>query len=229
MKKKLVVLTGAGMSAESGIKTFRDSGGLWEEYDVMQVASIEGWFQDPELVQRFYNERRLQLKNCQPNQGHVGIAQMEQWFDVSIITQNIDNLHERAGSSSVLHLHGELTKAKSSTNDNIVVDVGYSEVNMGDKASDGGQLRPNIVWFGEAVPAMEEAIRTTRAADIFVIIGTSLNIYPAASLVHHVNDGVPVYLIDPHEVKSPRVTHHIMKGAGEGVKVLMNTLETIVV
>jgi NAD-dependent deacetylase len=172
MMKNLVVLTGAGMSAESGIKTFRDSGGLWEEYEVSKVATPEGWHKDPELVLRFYNERRHQLAQSQPNAGHTGLAELEKYFNVRIITQNIDNLHERGGSTSVLHLHGELTKARSTYDDSLIYDIGYGEINPGDKCSLGSQLRPHIVWFGEAVPMLEEAINLTMKADIFVVIGS---------------------------------------------------------
>ena len=204
--KKLVVLTGAGMSAESGIKTFRDSGGLWEQYRVEEVASIEGWYRNPALVQRFYNERRRQLEGAQPNAGHTGLASLEENFDVQIITQNVDNLHERAGSTRVLHLHGQLTQARSSSDLNLVIDIGYRDIAPGEKASDGTPLRPNIVWFGEAVPAMTEAAETASHADIFAVIGTSLNVYPAAGLIHHVPISTPVFIIDPKPV--PVYTHH---------------------
>jgi len=216
--KRLVVMTGAGMSAESGIKTFRESGGLWEEYDVMTVASIEGWFKNPALVLDFYNKRRDQLKDCEPNAAHTELKELEKHFDVQIITQNIDNLHERAGSSHVLHLHGELTKAVSVANDSLVSDIGYNSIYLGDLASDGEQLRPFIVWFGEAVPLFEKAIAITKSADILVIIGTSMQVYPAAALINYAKKDVPVYLIDPNEVHNSRITKHIKKGAGEGVK-----------
>lgn len=200
--KKLVILSGAGISAESGISTFRDAGGLWDKYPVMQVASIEGYEANPELVIRFYNERRRQLLDVSPNEGHRKCAELEKHFDVSVITQNVDNLHERAGSSHIIHLHGELTKVCSSYNPN---DSRYIkelqpeeyEVKIGDKAGDGSQLRPFIVWFGEAVPRIEEAIKEVEKADIFVIIGTSMNVYPAAGLIHYVPRGAKIYLIDP--------------------------------
>ncbi|MGQ9619953.1 MAG: SIR2 family NAD-dependent protein deacylase [Bacteroidales bacterium] len=221
-RKRLVVLTGAGMSAESGIKTFRDSGGLWEEYDVMEVASIMGWQKKRELVLRFYNERRRQLATAEPNPGHTGLAELEKYFDVYIITQNIDNLHERAGSTKVIHLHGELTKARSTADPSLVYDIGYSDINIGDKCEKGSQLRPHIVWFGEQVPMMDEAVRITTTAEIFAIIGTSLNVYPAAGLVSYVHLGVPVYLIDPDDVylASGRKIEVIKEKASAGVAIL---------
>ncbi|MDP4276140.1 MAG: Sir2 family NAD-dependent protein deacetylase [Bacteroidota bacterium] len=197
---KLVVLTGAGISAESGLKTFRDSGGLWEEHDVNEVCSIEGWYRNPKVVLDFYNDRRRQLKDAQPNGAHMGLAELQKDYDVHIITQNIDNLHERAGSLNVLHLHGEMTKACSSRDKGNVIDIGYQDIQVGDKAKDGSQLRPFIVWFGEAVPAMEDAIRLTSEADIFLVIGTSLNVYPAAGLVDYVPSSCQLYLIDPNHV-----------------------------
>lgn len=227
--KKLVVLTGAGMSAESGIKTFRESGGLWEEYPVEEVATPEAWHRNPGLVQRFYNERRRQLGKAQPNAGHIGLAELEEEFDVHIITQNVDNLHERAGSSRVLHLHGMLTQARSSIDPHIIIEIGYRDIEPGEKASDGSLLRPNIVWFGEAVPAMEEAAEIASYADIFVVIGTSLNVYPAAGLIHYVSMMTPVYMIDPNPVVVP--SHHevetIRAGAGKGVEMLVERLREI--
>lgn len=220
--KKLVVLTGAGMSAESGISTFRDSGGLWEQHRVEDVATPEGWIRNPKLVLDFYNERRQQLKDCQPNGGHVGLAELEKIFEVHIITQNIDNLHERAGSSHIIHLHGELTKACDEYK-SVVKDIGYNDIKMGDVLGKT-QMRPFIVWFGEAVPAIEEAIEVTRTADIFVVIGTSLNVYPAAGLLNYVSPGTPIYLIDPKTVNSHRAVHFIQKGASEGVKILKEEL-----
>ena len=195
--KRLAVLTGSGMSAESGIKTFRDAGGLWEGCDVMQVASIDGWLENPELVLNFYNQLRKQLMDAKPNAGHLGLAELEKRFDVSIITQNVDDLHERAGSSNVLHLHGELTKACCTDNKKHTVDIGYTDIEPGDKCPDGFRMRPDIVWFGEEVPAIFEAVETVRSADIFVVIGTSLVVYPAAGLIDYVDKNVPVYLIDP--------------------------------
>jgi len=227
MPEKLVVLSGAGMSAESGIKTFRDSGGLWEEYKVEEVASIEAWHRDPDLVQRFYNERRRQLETAGPNAGHTGLAALEKDYDVHIITQNIDNLHERAGSTKVVHLHGLLTRARSSNNPGEVIDIGYRDIAYGEKAPDGSLLRPDIVWFGEAVPAMEEAAEIASMAEIFVVIGTSMNVYPAAGLIHYVPDTARIFVIDPKPV--PVWSHHkiefISKGAGEGVKLLAEKLK----
>ena len=224
--KKLVVLTGSGMSAESGFKTFRDSGGLWENYDVMQVASYDGWLQDRELVLRFYNERRAQLKNARPNAGHIGLVELEEYFDVDIITQNIDNLHERAGSRKVLHLHGILTQAKSTGNDNLVYDIGYNSITIGDTCEEGHQLRPNIVWFGEPVPAIQEAAHIAGNADIFVVVGTSLVVYPAAGLIDCIPQNIPVYLIDPKEVRAPhyRNIEFIKENAGTGIKILIEKL-----
>jgi NAD-dependent deacetylase len=224
--RKLYVLTGAGMSAESGIKTFRDSGGLWEEYDVMTVASIEGWYRNPELVLRFYNERRRQLATAKPNAGHTGLAELEKHFEVYIITQNVDNLHEAAGSTHVLHLHGELTKVRSTIDNNYIKDIGYSDLNPGDKCPKGGQLRPHIVWFGEAVPAFEDAVTMVKDADAFAVIGTSLNVYPAAGLIDYVPSSVPVYLIDPNEVYAPtrRNVEFIKEKASVGVEILRNKL-----
>ena len=182
MKKRLVVLTGAGISAESGIRTFRDSNGLWEEYRIEDVATPEGWARDPELVQEFYNQRRRQLLTAEPNAGHRALAEAESWLDVQIITQNVDDLHERAGSSHVLHLHGELKKACSERNKKLVYDIDGWELKMGEKAEDGAQLRPFIVWFGEAVPNIEPAAELARTADYFAVVGTSLNVYPAAGV-----------------------------------------------
>jgi NAD-dependent deacetylase len=226
--KKLVVLTGAGMSAESGIKTFRDQGGLWEEYDVMEVASIQAWYKNPELVLRFYNMRRKELISAQPNAGHIGLAELEKDFEVHIITQNIDNLHEKAGSTSVLHLHGELMKARSTKNPHLIYTLDHWEIKMGDTCELGSQLRPHIVWFGEEVPAMEEAIPLMESADIVCIIGTSLNVYPAAGLIHYAPTSAPVFLIDPNPPAAlPKNVQVIPKGAGEGVKILKKRLAEI--
>jgi len=225
--KKLVVLTGAGMSAESGIKTFRDSGGLWEEYRVEDVASPEAWQSNPDIVQRFYNERRRQLEKAEPNAGHTGLAALEKDFDVHIITQNIDNLHERAGSTKILHLHGQLTQARSSKNSNLIIDIGYRDLLIGEKAPDGSLLRPHIVWFGEAVPAMEKAADIASYADIFAVIGTSLNVYPAAGLIHYVSLMTPVFLVDPKPVQVPSVhkVYVIREGAVKGVAILVERLK----
>lgn len=227
MKKNLVILSGAGMSAESGISTFRDAGGLWDKYPVMQVASAEGYVRDPELVINFYNERRKQLLDVEPNAGHTGLAELEKDFNVTVVTQNVDNLHERAGSTHIIHLHGELTKVCSTRdpyNPRYVRELKPEEyeVKMGDKAGDGSQLRPFIVWFGEAVPEIETAVNYVEKADIFVIIGTSLNVYPAAGLLNYVPRTAEVCLIDPKPVDthSMRQIHIIQKGASEGVKEL---------
>jgi NAD-dependent deacetylase len=224
--KKLVVLTGSGISAESGLKTFRETGGLWEEYDVMQVASIDGWFMDKELVLRFYNERRAQLENAKPNRGHAGLVELEEFYEVHIITQNVDNLHERAGSKNILHLHGELTKVRSTGDDALVYDIGYKSIVMCDTCEKGYQLRPHIVWFGEPVPAIEEAARITSNADIFVVVGTSLVVYPAAGLVNYVRSGVPIHLIDPNPVSSPlgRNVEYIKEVASKGIDILKGKL-----
>lgn len=214
------------MSAESGIKTFRDQGGLWEEYDVMEVASIQAWYKNPELVQRFYNMRRKELLSAQPNAGHTGLADLESDFDVQIITQNIDNLHERGGSTRVLHLHGELMKARSTKDPALVYTLDHWEIKMGDTCEMGSQLRPHIVWFGEEVPAMAEAIPIVESADIFCVIGTSLNVYPAAGLLHYAPSTAHVFLIDPNPpVALPGKIQLIAKGAGEGVKILKEKLE----
>lgn len=229
--KNLVVLTGAGMSAESGISTFRDAGGLWEQYPVEQVATPEGYAANPELVINFYNDRREQLLKVKPNRGHILLAELEKHFNVTVITQNVDNLHERAGSRHVIHLHGELTKVTSSlqpNNPKCIKELKPEEfrVKMGDKAADGSQLRPFIVWFGEPVPMIETAIDEAMKADIFVIIGTSLNVYPAAGLLNYVPEKTPVYLIDPNEVNvtSGRKVHIIRKGASAGVEELQKML-----
>lgn len=224
--KKLVVLTGAGMSAESGIKTFRDSGGLWEEYDVMEVATPMAWQKNRDLVLRFYNERRRQLESCEPNAGHKGLAALEKHFNVQIITQNVDNLHERAGSSNVLHLHGELTKARSTSDRNLIYDIGYKDINPGDLCEKGSQLRPHIVWFGEDVPMMDEAVRLASEADIFVVIGSSLNVYPAAGLIGYAPVNAALWLIDPNDVTVPgfRKISVLQTGASEGVKLLTERL-----
>ncbi|RPH33842.1 MAG: NAD-dependent deacylase [Bacteroidales bacterium] len=226
VKKKLVVLTGAGISAESGLRTFRDMGGLWEEYDIMEVASYEGWKQNPELVLKFYNDRRKQLKDVEPNLGHLALVDAEKYFDVRIITQNVDNLHERAGSTKILHLHGELTKVESSIDSTLVHDIGYTDLNLGDKCSKGSQLRPHIVWFGEEVPAMTEAIRITRQAEIFAVVGTSLNVYPAAGLLGYAPVNAPIYLIDPNavEVQSRNRIHYINENASVGVGRMLELL-----
>lgn len=222
--KNLVVFTGAGMSAESGIKTFRDSNGLWEEYDVMEVASIDGWHKNPELVMKFYNERRKQLFECEPNEGHKGIVRLEEHFNVQIVTQNVDDLHERAGSKNILHLHGELRKARSSSDENLVYNIDGWELKWGDKCEKGSQLRPHIVWFGEAVPAMAEAVKIVEKAEIFVVVGSSLVVYPAASLINYVPYNCPVYVIDPNEVFAGGKVTFIKETASKGIKKLKDIL-----
>ena len=229
--KNLVILSGAGMSAESGIKTFRDTGGLWEDYSIEEVATPEGYAKNPELVIRFYNERRKQLKDVEPNIGHKILGELEQHFNVTVITQNVDNLHERGGSKNVIHLHGELIKVCSSRdpqNPKLVRELSEDEydVKMGDLSEDGSQLRPFIVWFGEPVPKIEEALDIVRSADIFVIIGTSMNVYPAAGLLNYVPARAEIYLIDPHPVtvNTNRTIHVIAKGASEGMEELKKIL-----
>ena len=196
--KRLVVLTGAGVSAESGIPTFRDAGGLWAGHDVMEVASPQGWFNNPELVLNFYNERRKNALSARPNRAHSLLSDLENDYEVNIITQNVDNLHEKAGSSNVLHLHGELFKSRSTANERLVYEINGTELNLGDTCELGSQLRPHIVWFGEQVPLLDEAIRLAEQADLFLVIGTSMQVYPAASLIGFVDLDVPKFLIDPN-------------------------------
>lgn len=228
--KKLVFLTGAGISAESGITTFRDSGGLWEQYPVEAVASIQGYYRDPELVIKFYNERRRQLSTVQPNDAHRLVAALEKYYDCCVVTQNVDNLHERAGSTHIIHLHGELTKATSTNNPNdpkqIVTLKENEDIQIGQKAADGSQLRPFIVWFGEAVPMIELAAEEVAAADIVVVIGTSLNVYPAAGLLSYARHDAKIYLIDPSPQNVPGYlpVHVIAKKATEGMQELYQEL-----
>ncbi len=217
MKPHIVVLTGAGISAESGLSTFRDNGGLWEEHSVYDVATPEAFARNPELVLRFYNDRRRQLEGAQPNRAHRLLAQLEAAYRVSIITQNVDDLHERAGSSEVIHLHGELTKARSTRYPEDIYDIGYQPIQLGDTCEHGSQLRPHIVWFGELVPMIEVAADVARTADQLLIVGTSLQVYPAAGLVHEVDFDVPVTVIDPGELPSVTRARIIRKGACEGV------------
>jgi NAD-dependent deacetylase len=226
--KKIIVLTGAGMSAESGIKTFRDSGGLWEEYRVEDVATFAAWQRNQELVLRFYNERRRQLKSVEPNDGHKALAKLETHYEVQIITQNVDNLHERAGSSHILHLHGELTKARSTVDENYIIDIGYNDILQGDTCPLGSQLRPHIVWFGESVPNIVKASEMTSKADIIIVIGTSLNVYPAAGLLHYAPNHIPKYLIDPVAANALGVQNLtiIKENAGSGVPRLVEELLT---
>ena len=219
--KNLVVLTGAGISAESGISTFRDSGGLWEQYRIEDVATPEGWARDPKLVTDFYNQRRKQLLEVEPNYGHIALVELEKYFNVYVVTQNVDNLHERAGSKNIVHLHGELTKVRSERFDHLIYELTPDryEVKIGDKCEKGFQLRPHIVWFGEAVPMLEKA-------DIFVVVGTSLNVYPAASLVHYVQPEVPVYVVDPNSVAiNDSRWHYIRLGASEGMKEFIKQIQ----
>ena len=226
--KKIVILTGAGMSVESGLGTFRGGGGLWDEYPVEVVATPEGYAANPELVLEFYNKRRRELLTVEPNEGHRLVASLERDFDVTVVTQNVDDLHERAGSTNVIHLHGELMKACSShapQNLNYVVDLPSpdSDLHLGDRAADGSQLRPFIVWFGEAVPRMSDAVESLRGVDAFIIIGTSLNVYPAAGLLDYVPAGVPVYLIDPNDVHVTRRDVTVIKqGASQGMRTLLD-------
>lgn len=224
--KKLVILSGAGMSAESGIKTFRDAGGLWEGHDVMEVASPEGFRKNPELVLDFYNKRRRQLFEVQPNQGHIIAAELEKDFDVTIITQNVDDLHERAGSTDVLHLHGELLKARSVRNENSIIDW-RKDIFPGDLHNDGHQLRPHIVWFGEAVPAIVEAAEIVQKADYLIIVGTSMQVYPAAGLIDYAKHDIPVFYIDPNPA-SVQSMHYKIETlplmAGEGMAIVRNRL-----
>ncbi|MFA5619531.1 MAG: NAD-dependent deacylase [Weeksellaceae bacterium] len=218
--KKIAVLTGAGISAESGISTFRDANGLWENHDIMEVASPEGWMKNPGLVLQFYNQRRKQLKETEPNAAHYYLKNLEKNYDVVIITQNVDDLHERAGSSNIIHLHGELLKMRSEANESLIYNC-EGDIQLGDLAEDGTQLRPHIVWFGELVPKLEEAKKAVEACDVLLIIGTSLQVYPAASLIHYQESGKPIYLIDPNEVMAvPQMKNLtiIQKSATEGVK-----------
>lgn len=231
-RKKIAVLTGAGVSAESGFSTFRDSGGLWEQYNVNDVASIEGWYRNRALVLKFYNERRAQLKDARPNAAHYAIAELEKDYDTRVITQNVDNLHEKAGSTRVLHLHGELTKVRPENgvydiagSEAEVIDVGSNEVHLGDLAPNGSQLRPHIVFFGEAVPNIEKAIDIVSEADLLLIVGTSMQVYPAAGLYRYARNGIPIVVIDPKDVPvyDPRITH-IRSVATAGMKTFLEKL-----
>ena len=225
-RQKIVVLTGAGMSAESGLKTFRDENGLWEGHDVMQVASPEGFAKNPDLVLEFYNQRRRQLLDVAPNQGHLALARLEQTFDVSIVTQNIDNLHEQAGSSHVVHLHGELLKVRSTRNENYILDW-TGDLVLGDSDENGHQLRPHIVWFGEMVPMLETAAQITQQAEILIIVGTSMQVYPAVSLIHYAPSNTPIYFIDPRpNIRASDFENLtiIPKTAAEGVPTLVEHL-----
>lgn len=225
IKKKLVILTGAGISAESGLRTFRDSDGLWEGYNVTDVATPRAWRKDPQLVLDFYNDRRKNVADAKPNAAHIGLAELEKDFDVTIITQNIDDLHERGGSSNVMHLHGEIFKMRSEKNESLIYEI-RGDMKLGDVAEDGAQLRPNIVWFEEAVPMIELAIPVVYAADIFVVVGTSLVVYPAAGLINYVEHEIPKFIIDkkiPYTSPMPNLTL-IEKPATEGVEELISLL-----
>lgn len=222
--KKIVILTGAGISAESGISTFRDSDGLWENYNVEEVCTHDAWLRNPALVLEFYNARRHDAMRAQPNEAHRQLVRLEEKYDVRIITQNIDKLHERAGSSNVLHLHGEVDKARSEQNDNLIVDLGDRDIKMGDKAPDGAQLRPHIVFFQEGVPNIEPAAKLCEEADIFIVIGTSMAVYPAAGLIHYVPRNVPCYLVDPKAVPISRPITIFQENASTGVKKVVDEL-----
>ncbi len=228
-KKKLVALTGAGISAESGLRTFRDSDGLWEGYDVYEVASPGGFAKDPQLVLDFYNMRRKDVAAAQPNAAHIGLAALEKDFDVTIITQNIDDLHERGGSTNVLHLHGEIFKMRSVLNEKLISDI-RGDIMLGDLAADGGQLRPHIVWFEELVPMIEVAVQVTRTADIFVVVGTSLLVYPAAGLVNYAPWKIPKFIIDKSVPGSQSLYNLtvIEKAATEGIVQLQSLLQQYV-
>ena len=227
---EIVVLTGAGVSEESGIKTFRDSGGLWEEHDIYEVATPEAWDRNPALVQRFYNDRRKQLLSCQPNDAHKYLVSLQDKFNVTVITQNIDDLHERSGQEKILHLHGELLKVRSTLDDSLIYDVDGWEITMDDRCEKGGLLRPHVVWFGEMVPEMEKAAEVVRGASLLLVVGTSLSVYPAAGLVYEIMPGTPVVLIDPDAAvgSSIRDVYHIKSKAGVGVKnLVLKMLETL--
>jgi len=225
MKKKLVVLTGAGISAESGLKTFRDSDGLWNGYNIEDVATPRAWKKDKQLVLDFYNMRRKDVANAQPNAAHIGLAELEKYFDVHIITQNIDDLHERAGSTKVLHLHGEIFKMRSELNENLIYEI-RKDILLGDIAEDGAQLRPHIVWFEEPVPIIEQAAQIAEAADIFVVIGTSLVVYPAAGLVHYTKPAIPKFIIDKNIPYSSMYNiTAINKPATQGITELIKLLK----
>ncbi len=234
MRQKIAILTGAGVSAESGISTFRDNDGLWDQYDVNDVASIEGWYRNRKFVLDFYNIQRKHLQKAAPNAAHLAIAALENDYDVTVITQNVDNLHERAGSTKVIHLHGELTKVRPENcyndedgySEQTVFDIGYNDVNLGDKAPNGVQLRPHIVFFGEAVPKIESAINVVSDADILLIVGTSLKVYPAAGLYRYAKYDTPIYIIDPKSVpvKDSRITH-IKEVASKGMENIKKILE----
>lgn len=229
-KKKIVVFSGAGMSAESGIKTFRDTGGLWEEYRIEDVATFEAWLKNQDLVLDFYNQRRKQVMEAQPNEAHYLVAELQKHFDVQVITQNIDDLHERAGSKNVLHLHGEIMKGRSTVKHELVYDLKHWEIKTGDVCEVGSQIRPHIVWFGEAVPEMDKATELAEKADIFITIGTSLNVYPAANLIHVIEGHIPKFLVDPGDFNLDYIKNLtiIKSTAVEGMKVLSEKLNELI-
>lgn len=222
----IVLLTGAGISAESGLKTFRDADGLWEGHSINEVASIDGWFQDKQKVLHFYNIRRAQAAEAEPNEAHLSITELEKKYRVTVITQNVDDLHERAGNSTVIHLHGLLREARSETDEDLITDIGAKPILLGDLAADGSQLRPNIIWFGEAVPKIEIAAKTVAEADIFIVVGTSLAVYPAAGLIHYTKQSIPKYIVDPKvpEIVLSNEWTHIQTKAKEGMPQLVNRL-----
>lgn len=226
MKKKIIVLTGAGISAESGLKTFRDSDGLWNNYSITEVATPQAWQSNPKLVLDFYNQRRAELNSVAPNKAHLALPKLEQKFEVTVITQNVDNLHERGGSSNVLHLHGQLTQVRGEFSEDEVIEVGFEAIQLGDENERGEQLRPNIVWFGEDVPEIMNAAEICAAADILLIIGTSLNVYPAASLINVTPDACLIYLVDPRaeEIQTDRPIIVYKEKAGTIVPALVENL-----
>lgn len=227
MKKNLVVLSGSGISAESGLRTFRDNGGLWENHRVEEVATPQAFQRNPEMVLRFYNQRRVQLGEVSPNRAHQILAELEAHFQVNIVTQNVDDLHERVGSKNILHLHGELRKVRSTKDPNYIKDIGYTELHLGDPCPQGGQLRPHIVWFGEDVPLIPQAAEIVSNADILVIVGTSLQVYPAAGLVNYAPKGIPIFLIDPSENllgNNKLNVQHFQTTATQGMELLKATL-----
>ncbi len=227
-RQKIVVLSGAGISAESGIPTFRASDGLWGNHRIEDVATPEAWQRNPDLVQDFYNQRRKQALSVQPNAGHLALVKLEEHYDVTVITQNVDNLHEKAGSSNVIHLHGELFKSRSTKDESLVYDIDGWEIKKGDCCERGSQLRPHIVWFGEAVPMMDVALDATDQADMLIVVGTSLNVYPAAGLVYAVRAGVPIYVVDPHipTMHQKANVRFIAQTATTGLTMLVNELIT---
>jgi len=226
MRQKLVVFSGAGISAESGLATFRDNDGLWENHDVHEVATIEAWHANPALVQRFYNERRRQVREASPNAAHDAIARLEEVFDVAVVTQNIDDLHERAGSSDVLHIHGQIVRSRSSVDPSLTYPIDGWELSMGELCEKGSQLRPDVVWFGESVPLMSEASQIVASADVFIVVGSSLQVYPAADLIYHVRPGVPKFFVDPAGpgTMESRGFEHIREKAAVGVPMLVERL-----